>query len=49
MTACWDLEHLFWPFVKIEGYLDLNLGVNISGNIFDHEDDNLRIILSPGL
>ena len=47
MTACWVQERLFWPFVKKGDHLDPKFGKIISGNIFDHEEDTLGIILSP--
>ena len=45
--AGWVPERLFLPFVKNGGLLDPNFGKIIFGNIFDHEEDNLGIILSP--
>jgi len=45
--ACWVPEHLFLLFVKKGDHLDPNFGKIISGNIFDHKEDNLGIILSP--
>ena len=36
----------FLPFVKNGGILDSNFGKRISGNIFDHKEDTLGIILS---
>ena len=43
----WVLERLFWPFVKKRDHLDPNFGKIISGNIFDHKEDNLGVFLSP--
>ena len=38
----------FGPFVKMEIIdLDPSFGTKISGNIFDHKEDNLGIILRP--
>ena len=37
----------FSRFVKKGGHLSPNFGKMISGNIFDHKEDTLRIILSP--
>ena len=45
--ACWVPERLIWPLVKNGGFLDPNFGKIIFGNIFDYEEDNLGIILSP--
>ena len=47
MTACSVPERLFWPIVKNGGNLDPNFGKRISGNIFDHKEDTLGMILSP--
>ena len=47
MTAGWVLERLFQPFVKNGGLLGPNFGKIIVGNIFDHKEDTLEIILSP--
>ena len=40
-------ERLFWPFVKKGDHLDPNFEKIISGNIFDHEEGTLGIILNP--
>ena len=50
MTACWVPEPPFWPFVKKGDHLDPDFGKIISGNIFNHKEDSLGIILSriPG-
>ena len=47
LTVYWVAEPLFWPFVKNGGLLDPNFGKIIFGNIFDHKEHNLGIILSP--
>ena len=48
--ACWVPEHLFLLFVKNGDHLDPIIEKkNIPGNIFDHEEDTLGIILSPFL
>ena len=47
MTACLVPECLFWPFVKNGGILGPNFGKIILGNIFDHKEDTLGIVLSP--
>ena len=44
--VCWVPERRFWPFVKNEDHLDPNFGKIIFGNIFDHKEDTLGIILS---
>ena len=38
---------VFGLLVKKGGHLEPNLGKIISGNIFDHKEDTLGIILSP--
>ena len=38
---------LFWPFVINGNHLDRNFGKILSGNIFDHKEDDLGVILSP--
>ena len=40
-------EAPFLLFVKKGDHLDPNIGKIISGNIVDHEEDTLGIILSP--
>ena len=45
--VCWVPEHVFLLFVKNGDHLDPDFRKIISGNIFDHEDDDLGIILSP--
>ena len=47
LTFCWVAEPPFWPFVKKEDHLDPDFGKIISGNIFNHKEDTLGIILSP--
>ena len=44
----WDARPPFWPFVKKGGHLDPGLEKKLfSGNIFDHKEDTLVIVLSP--
>ena len=47
VMVCWVAEPHFWPFVKKGDHLGPNFGKIISGNIFDHKEDTLGIILSP--
>ena len=47
MTAFWVQELLFRPFVKNGGLLDRIFEKIIFGNIFDHKEDNLGIVLWP--
>ena len=47
VTVCFVLEPPFWPFVKKGDHLDPDFEKIISGNIFNHKEDTLGIILSP--
>ena len=46
LTVCWVAEPPFWPFVNKKDHLDPDFGKIISGNIFNHKEDSLGIILS---
>ena len=46
MTEFWVPGYLFWLFVKNGENLDPNFGKIIYGNICDHDEDTLVIILS---
>ena len=49
MTACRVLTRHFWLIIEIGGPLDCIFGKIFLGNIFNHQDDALGIILSQNL
>ena len=49
MIACQVLTRHFWLIIEIGGPLDCIFGKIFLGNIFNHQDDPLGIILSKNL
>ena len=49
MTACRVLTCHFWLIIEIGGPLDCIFGKIFLGNIFNHQEDAIGIILSPNL